>query len=78
MRTKPILEGDCFQTAPLEVGRGKSQSEDGYVKGKGRDRCVQSDCSGEVDARRGNGSLLSHAEPLGRSTSRCTMYTAGQ
>lgn len=55
MRTKLILTGDCLQTTLLEVGRGKSPSKDGCVKGKGRDR---SDHNAEEDAGRGNSPLL--------------------
>lgn len=55
MRTKLILKGDCLQTAPLKVGRGKAPSKGGCVKGKGRDR---SDQHAEADAGRGNSPLL--------------------
>lgn len=60
MRTRLILMGDRLQTTQLEVGRGKSQSKDGSMKGKRRDRCSWGDHR-EMDARRGNRSLLSHA-----------------
>lgn len=48
MRTRLILKEDCVQTTQLEVGRGKSQSKNGSMKGKRRGKCSQDEYR-EVD-----------------------------
>lgn len=60
VRTRLILKKDCVQTTQLELGKGKSQSKNGSMKGKRRGKCSQDEYR-EVDPVGGSHHVLSHA-----------------